>query len=162
MLTAPWGARAAQKLPVQKLKRIFGTLLLVIAGVLAGAGWIFSSLTIEVTQSELTWFFGPGLWRKFAPRGEIVGAVRRAVPAHVPVSAKMRLGNDVTREDAESALDVMRFALGAEEVSTRRAEHEAEAQRRRRKCKGLPAGENLSYTADRPYSQSQPSIRRCH
>jgi hypothetical protein len=43
--------------------------------------------------------------------------------------AKMRLGNDVTRVDAEAALDVMRFALGAEEVSARRAEHEAETQR---------------------------------
>lgn len=43
--------------------------------------------------------------------------------------AKMRLGNDITRADAEAALDVMRFALGAEEVTTRRAEHEAENTR---------------------------------
>ncbi len=38
MLTAPWGARAAQKLPVQKLKRIFGTLLLVIAAYMLHKG----------------------------------------------------------------------------------------------------------------------------
>ncbi len=46
--------------------------------------------------------------------GEIVGAVRRAVPAHVPVSAKMRLGN----EDRERMLDCARAieAAGASEL----------------------------------------------
>jgi uncharacterized membrane protein YfcA len=39
MLTAPWGARAAQQLPVQKLKRIFGSLLLLIAAYMLRTGW---------------------------------------------------------------------------------------------------------------------------
>jgi uncharacterized membrane protein YfcA len=38
MLTAPWGARSAQKLPVQKLKRIFGTMLLLIAAYMVHTG----------------------------------------------------------------------------------------------------------------------------
>lgn len=50
-------------------------LLLVIAGVLAGAGWVFSALTIEVTPTELKWFFGPGFWRRHAALGEVVSAV---------------------------------------------------------------------------------------
>jgi tRNA-dihydrouridine synthase C len=46
--------------------------------------------------------------------GEIVAAVRRAVPAHLPVSAKMRLGN----EDRERMLDCARAieAAGASEL----------------------------------------------
>jgi len=47
--------------------------------------------------------------------------------------AKMRLQNSVSKEDAEAALGVMRFALGAVEVTNRRAEkekEEEEAQRR--------------------------------
>jgi DNA replication licensing factor MCM3 len=43
--------------------------------------------------------------------------------------AKMRLGGEVTRDDAEAALEVMRFALHAEEVATRRNETEAETAR---------------------------------
>ena len=35
---------------------------------------LFSSLTVEVTADELTWFFGPGVWRKTIARAEIVGA----------------------------------------------------------------------------------------
>ncbi|MDI9330804.1 MAG: sulfite exporter TauE/SafE family protein [Alphaproteobacteria bacterium] len=38
MLTAPMGARAAQKLPVQKLKRIFGTMLIFIAAYMLNTG----------------------------------------------------------------------------------------------------------------------------
>ena len=46
--------------------------------------------------------------------GEVVAAVRRAVPAHIPVSAKMRLGN----EDRERMLDCARAiaAAGAAEL----------------------------------------------
>ena len=39
MLTAPWGARSAQKLPVQKLKQIFGTLLLLISAYMLRMGF---------------------------------------------------------------------------------------------------------------------------
>ena len=42
--------------------------------VLAFAGWAFSSLTVEISPDELTWFFGPGVFRKRIPRDEIVNA----------------------------------------------------------------------------------------
>ena len=50
-------------------------LLLPIALALAGVGWAFSTLTVEVSTTELTWFFGPGFWRKNIARDEIVSAV---------------------------------------------------------------------------------------
>jgi len=37
-------------------------------------GLLFSSLTIEVTQSELVWFFGPGFLRRRIARREIANA----------------------------------------------------------------------------------------
>lgn len=49
-------------------------LLLVIGCVLAGAGWIFSELTIAVTPAELRWCFGFGLRRTYCPRSDIVSA----------------------------------------------------------------------------------------
>jgi hypothetical protein len=33
--------------------------------------WIFSSLTIEVTEDEVHWHFGPGLWSYRMPRTDI-------------------------------------------------------------------------------------------
>ena len=45
-----------------------------VAAVLALAGWAFSSLTVEISPDELTWFFGPGVYRKRIPRDEIVNA----------------------------------------------------------------------------------------
>jgi hypothetical protein len=45
-----------------------------LAAVLALAGWAFSSLTVEISPDELTWFFGPGVFRKRIPRDEIVNA----------------------------------------------------------------------------------------
>jgi hypothetical protein len=50
-------------------------LFLPIALALGGIGWVFSSLTVEVSATELTWFFGPGLWRKSIERDEIVSAI---------------------------------------------------------------------------------------
>ena len=35
-----------------------------LAALLAATGWAFSSLTVEVTPTRLTWFFGPGLFAK--------------------------------------------------------------------------------------------------
>jgi len=32
---------------------------------------IFSSLTVEVTEDEVRWHFGPGLWRYRTPRADI-------------------------------------------------------------------------------------------
>jgi hypothetical protein len=34
-------------------------------------GWLFHSLSIEVADAKLRWWFGPGLIRKQAPRAEI-------------------------------------------------------------------------------------------
>lgn len=45
--------------------------LLVLVGAIA---WLFSSLTVEVTETELTWFFGPGFWRKSIVRSDVVQA----------------------------------------------------------------------------------------
>jgi hypothetical protein len=36
-----------------------------------GAAWLFSSLTVEVNERELRWFFGPGLWIYRLRRDEI-------------------------------------------------------------------------------------------
>jgi hypothetical protein len=38
------------------------------------SGWLFHSLTIEVTESELRWRFGPGLIRKSVLLSDIVSA----------------------------------------------------------------------------------------
>ena len=45
-----------------------------LAALLAATGWAFSSLTVEVTPTRLTWFFGPGLLRKSIEREAIIGA----------------------------------------------------------------------------------------
>ena len=42
--------------------------------VLAVMGWLFSSLTVEVTADELRWRFGPGLVRRKVPLKDIVAA----------------------------------------------------------------------------------------
>lgn len=36
--------------------------------------WLFSSMTVEVTPSEVRWHFGPGFWKKSMPRAEIAKA----------------------------------------------------------------------------------------
>jgi len=38
------------------------------------AGWIFRSLTVEISKNELTWFFGPGFPRKCVALDDIVSA----------------------------------------------------------------------------------------
>ncbi len=48
-------------------------LLLVVAGILALSAFLFSSLTIRVTDRELQWQFGPGLIHKQLPLSEIRG-----------------------------------------------------------------------------------------
>ncbi len=35
----------------------------VVAVLLVAVAWLFSSLTVEVGEGELRWYFGPGLWR---------------------------------------------------------------------------------------------------
>ena len=47
---------------------------LVILLVCAVVGWLFSSLTIELTEDRLRWYFGPGVIRKEVPLAEITSA----------------------------------------------------------------------------------------
>ena len=44
------------------------------APILLGCTWLFHSLTIEITDRELSWRFGPGLIRKSVQLAEIVSA----------------------------------------------------------------------------------------
>jgi hypothetical protein len=37
-------------------------------------GWLFSSLTVEVDEREIRWFFGPGLWKYRIARADIDNA----------------------------------------------------------------------------------------
>jgi hypothetical protein len=48
--------------------------LLLVVAVTILFGLLFSSLTIEVTESELVWFFGPGIFKKRVARSEIASA----------------------------------------------------------------------------------------
>jgi len=52
----------------------FVPLLFISVGVLLVTGWLFSSLTIEITVDELRWHFGPGLISKRVPLAEIASA----------------------------------------------------------------------------------------
>ena len=45
-----------------------------IAALLIFVAYLFSSLTIEVTDTTLRWWFGPGFWRKQVPLAEIANA----------------------------------------------------------------------------------------
>jgi len=38
---------------------------------LAILAWLFSSLTIEVTEHEFRWYFGPGIWKYWIALAEI-------------------------------------------------------------------------------------------
>jgi len=49
----------------------FAALAVVVVGIVR----VFSSLTVEVATDELSWHFGPGVWRKTIARAEIVSAV---------------------------------------------------------------------------------------
>lgn len=48
--------------------------LLTLAATLGGVGYAFSSLTVEVTAEELTWRFGPGVFRGRVARTAILSA----------------------------------------------------------------------------------------
>ena len=49
------------------------SVFLPLAAILLAIGWAFSSLTVEVTPTQLTWFSGPGLLRKSIEREAIMG-----------------------------------------------------------------------------------------
>lgn len=42
--------------------------------IIAVVAWLFSSMTVEVTPSELRWHFGPGFWKKSLARADIAHA----------------------------------------------------------------------------------------
>ncbi len=50
-------------------------MLLVVAAILGVSALLFSSLTIELSNSSLSWRFGPGLLRKRVATAEITSAV---------------------------------------------------------------------------------------
>lgn len=45
-----------------------------LAIMLVAMTWIFSSLTVEVTEDDVRWHFGPGLWSYRTPRADIAAA----------------------------------------------------------------------------------------
>src|SRR5690349_17369297 len=55
-----------------------GPSALVVIGLMLVIDVLFSSLTVEVGEGELRWYFGPGLWRYRLPLADIkdVGIVR--------------------------------------------------------------------------------------
>jgi hypothetical protein len=48
--------------------------LIITTVLLAISVWIFRSLTIEISETELVWYFGPGLWRKRVALSEVASA----------------------------------------------------------------------------------------
>ena len=42
--------------------------------------YLLSSLTVEVSAHELSWYFGPGFWRKRIARSAIAGVTRVRLP----------------------------------------------------------------------------------
>ncbi|MFY9657521.1 MAG: hypothetical protein WAK01_13225 [Methylocystis sp.] len=66
-------ALAALSAAAAGLATLQATLLLVVAVTLL-TGLLFSSLTIEVTASELVWYFGPGFLKRRVARSEIAKA----------------------------------------------------------------------------------------
>jgi hypothetical protein len=45
-----------------------------VAGLLVIIGLLFSTLTVEVSDGELSFHFGPGFWRKTTPLSEVAAA----------------------------------------------------------------------------------------
>jgi DNA replication licensing factor MCM3 len=85
-------------------------------------------------------------WRKraFEDRNATLPVTARTLETMIRLAtahAKMRLGAEVSRADAEAALEVMRFALHAEEVATRRGEAEAETAKAEAKAAKEAAAE---------------------
>lgn len=69
---------AVPTLPVAGGPRWIG---LSIVAALAVLAWLFSSLTVIVSDSDVQWYFGPGAWTYRLPRADIaaVSVVRNSV-----------------------------------------------------------------------------------
>lgn len=92
------------------------------AVLLAVASWACSSLTVEVSPDELTWFFGPGLFRRHVFRDEIL----KASPARnkwwwgwgIHLTSRGWLYNVAGLEAVEIVLsDGKTFRIGSDDVS---------------------------------------------
>ena len=81
--------------------------------------WLFHSLTIEITDRELRWCFGPGLIRKSVPLAEIISAkpVRTGPSWGIHWSPRTGWLYNVSGFDAVAVTlrSGKRFALGTDE-----------------------------------------------
>ena len=60
LIILPVAASAILLMPADAYPGIVGS----VVGILVIAAFIFSSMTVEVNESEVSWFFGPGILRK--------------------------------------------------------------------------------------------------
>jgi len=98
--------------------RIWWLYLLAVAFVLIA--WLFSSLTIEVNDRELSSYFGPGFWRRRVPLGDIVSVERTTSSAlegwGIRITTRGMLYNVAGRDAVEVTLATgRRFRLGTDD-----------------------------------------------
>jgi len=106
------------------IKPLWGTTIILLA-----VAWLFSSLTVEITDRELRWRFGPGPIRKSVPLAEIVSAepVRTGLSWGIHWSPRLGWLYNVSGFDAVAVTlrSGKKFALGTDEpqaLATRLAE----------------------------------------
>jgi hypothetical protein len=97
--------------------------------ILLVSAWLFNSLTIEITERELRWRFGPGLIRKTVPLAEIASAEPVRTGPSWGIHWSPRLGWLYNVSGWDVVLVTLRsgkkFALGTDEpeiLATRLAE----------------------------------------
>jgi hypothetical protein len=87
--------------------------------ILLVSAWLFSSLTIEITERELRWRFGPGWIRKTMPLAEITSAepVRTGLSWGIHWSPRLGWLYNVSGWDAVlvTLRSGKKFALGTDE-----------------------------------------------
>jgi hypothetical protein len=88
--------------------------------ILLACAWLFNSLTIEITERELRWRFGPGLIRKTVPLADIVSAepVRTGLSWGIHWSPRLGWLYNVSGWDAVlvTLRSGKKFALGTDEA----------------------------------------------
>lgn len=58
-----------------RVSALSGVITLSAAAAMAILLVLFSSMTVEITDDELTWYFGPGLWKRGIAIAKIVDAI---------------------------------------------------------------------------------------